>query len=166
MIQLREAVPTDETFLFALFAENKAREFASLRISAAQLTGLLQMQYQARCFGYERDFPAAEQYIVTDPTGRPVGQVLLHEEDAVLRLVDLAIAVGQRDRGFGQATLEAVQQRATAGGKQIQLQVTPGSGAERLYERLGFRAIATTAVTCVMIWSAASQMEVGKACAV
>lgn len=129
---------------------------APLALSEAQLQPLLTMQYRARCMSYTALYPHARQLIVERtnvPENIPVGHILLHEDEASIHIVDLAIDPAHQSRGFGTATLLTVQQRALDRQKDIRLQVTPHSPAQRLYERLGFITTACDAVVNEMLWS-------------
>ena len=158
-ITTRKAGQGDDLLLFRLFAENKADEFAPLGLSDMQLKPLLEMQYRARGMGYAAAFPNAEQDVVLNSDREPVGHVLVNEDARDLRIIDIAILKEQRGKGFGTAVLEQIQQRASASGKNLRLQVANGSAAARLYERLGFTAVSSSMVQTEMEWVCENAVE-------
>jgi GNAT superfamily N-acetyltransferase len=153
---LRLAHSIDEPCLFALFAEEKSVQFAVAGLDQFQLRSLLEMQYRARCAVYRSSFPNATQWVIVDAAARPVGQLLRNDDPdnpRVIRLVDLCIARSVRGLGLGAHVLRALQNEAAHAGKRIELQVTTGSAAKRLYLRLGFATQSANGVTEQMAWS-------------
>jgi ribosomal protein S18 acetylase RimI-like enzyme len=154
VVTIRKSTPDDEALLFHLFAENKAHEFALLGMGEEQLRFMLTMQYRARCGGYATDYPNASQQIVEE-NGKSVGHVLLAEDAASLRIVDIAIAGAHRGRGLGTAALQSLCEGAAATGREVRLQVIPQSPASRLYRRLGFIIVSGDATGEEMVWRSA-----------
>jgi ribosomal protein S18 acetylase RimI-like enzyme len=150
---LRFAHPADEPWLFALFAEEKSLEFAVAGLDQFQLRPLLEMQYRARCSGYRSSFPNATQWVIEDGAARPVGQLLRNDDPQVIRIVDLCIARSVRCCGLATHLLRALQHEAAHAGKRIELQVTTGSAAKRLYLRLGFATQSANGMTEQMAWN-------------
>jgi ribosomal protein S18 acetylase RimI-like enzyme len=150
---LRLAHPADEPWLFALFAEEKSLQFAVAGLDQFQLRPLLEMQYRARRAGYRGSFPDATQWVLEDGAARPVGQLLRNDDPHVIRLVDLCIARSVRSLGLGTHFLRALQHEAAHAGKRIELQVTTGSAAQRLYLRLGFATQSANGMTEQMAWN-------------
>ena len=58
--------------------------------------------------------------------------------EALIRIVDIAIAPGYRGRGAGTALLGGLIAEASAAGKVVELHVESTNPAQRLYRRLGF----------------------------
>ena len=152
-LTLRLANPADESFLFGLFAEEKAVHFAALGLARSQLGPLLEMQYRARCVGYQSSFPNATQWVIVDPVAGPIGQLLRNDEPQVIRLMDISLVPSVRARGIGTQILSALQGEAARAGKRIELQVAASSPARRLYLRLGFATQSGDPVTEQMAWS-------------
>jgi ribosomal protein S18 acetylase RimI-like enzyme len=152
----RLARPADEPWLFALFAEEKSLQFAVAGLDQFQLRPLLEMQYRARCVGYRTSFPNATQWVIEDGAARPAGQLLRNDDPddpKVIRIVDLCIARSVRGLGIATHLLRALQNEAAHAGKRIELQVTTGSAAQRLYLRLGFATQSANSMTEQMAWS-------------
>jgi GNAT superfamily N-acetyltransferase len=79
--------------------------------------------------------PRAEQLLI-EQAGAPIGR------DAELWLIDIALLPERRGRGIGAALLQDLLAHGRALGKPVGLTVVKNSPARRLYERLGFVAVA------------------------
>jgi ribosomal protein S18 acetylase RimI-like enzyme len=157
MLCLRTTQPEDEAFLLTLFAETRAGDFAALGLAEAQLGSLLELQYRGRKMTYAAQYPDAEDSILLGEDGQPVGRLLLDRKPDRWRIVDLAVLTEQRGRGLGSKVLEECCCQAAAAGASLELQVAPQNPAQRLYARLGFRAVREDAVSIEMTWNAAEK---------
>jgi ribosomal protein S18 acetylase RimI-like enzyme len=142
--------------LFALFAEEKAAPLTVIGLPEAQLNALVQMQYRGRKMTYAAQYPEAEDSILLDHSGEPVGRLLVNRKPDCWRIVDIAVLTKHRGRGLGTRALEECQRQAAAVGARLELQVAPQNPARRIYERLGFRTIREDAVAVEKVWSPAS----------
>ena len=136
---LRPATPADQPFLNALFHEAHAHEFAPLHLPEAQLTALLQMQANAQRSGYATTRPHAEDRVILDPDGVPIGRILVDRSPTRIELVDIVLTAPARGQGIGTALIEDL--KAQANGVPLRLQVRPDNPAFRLYTRLDFRLV-------------------------
>jgi ribosomal protein S18 acetylase RimI-like enzyme len=155
-IRLRNAAAADEPFLFALFACDKALEFAPLGWSPEQLQPLLEMQYRARRQSWAQVYPAAVDSILVLDDGTPVGRQLVDWQTDHYRLVDLAVLAEYRNRGIGSWVFRAAQERAAAEDVALRLRVLRTNPALRLYERLGFTEIARDEFAFELEWRPAA----------
>src|SRR5207253_7664260 len=85
--------------------------------------------------------PRAEQLLI-EQAGAPIGRLYIEERDAELWLIDIALLPERRGRGIGAALLQDLLAHGRALGKPVGLTVVKNSPARRLYERLGFVAVA------------------------
>jgi len=157
-VSLRKAGPEDEPLLYDLFAEDRAAQFAACGMGEAQFKPLIEMQYRGRKMTYAAQYPAAEDSILLDEDGQPVGRLLLDRRPDRWRIVDIAVLVNHRGRGLGTQVLKECQRQCETAEVRMELQVALWNPARRLYERLGFRAIREDAVAVEMVWSAADEM--------
>ena len=134
----RAATTADEPFLYRLYAATRAEEVAAWGWPADAAEAFLRLQWTAQQRHYALAYPGAERQIVCSDDGEPVGQVLCWESGDALRLVDIALLPDSRGRGIGSRIILDLQQRASAAGRSIRLQVAPANPARRLYARLGF----------------------------
>jgi GNAT superfamily N-acetyltransferase len=72
------------------------------------------------------------------------GWLQVEETKHVVQLHHLYLLPEMRNRGLGTAFLIWMKERADRKFKDLTLEVTPNNPARRLYERLGFKALATT----------------------
>jgi hypothetical protein len=100
-ILVRAATPVDDTFLRALFHEDKSLQFAPLGLPAPMLETVLELQFRAQRQGYAATFPDANHFIV-DRLGMPIGSLIIAAlGDDRLHLVDIVLAINARGRGIG-----------------------------------------------------------------
>ena len=99
---------------------------------------LADMQYRAKLEGYSSDWPDAKTFLIkVDDT--EAGKVILHEQEDVVRIVDLMICRALRGKGLGAAVLHSVCRDAFGAGKELRLSVARGNPAIHLYLRTGFK---------------------------
>lgn len=134
---LRPVTPTDDAFLFGLYASTRAEELAAWGWSAAQQEPFLRMQWLAQKRGYEARYPS-EGHCVLELEGQPVGRLWVVRGEHELRLVDVTLLPALRGRGLGTGVLRSLQEEAARAGKPLRLHVTRNNPALRLYTRLGF----------------------------
>lgn len=150
---MRSATQADEPFLFALFAHDKALEFAPLGWSSEQLHPLIEMQFRARQQTWAQIYPAAADSILCLEDGEPVGRRLMDRRAGSYRIVDLAVLPEYRNRGIGASTLHLAQEAARSESVALRLRVARTNIAMRLYERLGFTKIAEDELAFEMEWA-------------
>jgi ribosomal protein S18 acetylase RimI-like enzyme len=151
-ISVRCARREDEALLFALFAAEKAAEFAAIGLPEVQYRPLLEMQYRGRAMTHSVRYPEAEDWIVCAPDGTALGGYLLAKTSQEARLMDLAVLPQWRGRGIGTRVLLDLMTRSATAGVPLKLQVMKGNRAVRLYARLGFQVVGEGEITCEMIW--------------
>lgn len=148
----RQAAAKDEPLLLRLFVENKAAEFAPLRLSAEQQEPLLLMQYRARLQSYAQSYPAAVNTMLCLESGEAVGRHLVERQADCYRGIDLAILAEYRNRGLGAWALRQIQQAAELEGIPFYLRVLRSNPALHLYERQGFIKAGGDALSFEMVW--------------
>jgi ribosomal protein S18 acetylase RimI-like enzyme len=89
--------------------------------------------------------------------GVAAGRIIVSDHDAsdTLTIIDLSVLPQARRRGLATWAVSAVLDRAGANGRQVELRVEPDNATRRLYERLGFRALARDELRVHMGWRAA-----------
>ena len=150
-LRSRPALPEDETLLHALFAEDKAAQFAGMAEALAR--SLIEMQYRGQGMSYAALYPQAVNWILLDEDGKPIGRLLLDVQPDCMRIVDIAILAACRNQGRGTQALRQCQQQAAEAGSDLRLRVMRFNPAFRLYERMGFRAVSEDEVAVEMLWS-------------
>jgi len=155
-LKWRQGAAADEPLLFALFAADKAREFAPLGLSAEQLQPLLEMQFRARQVGYAQSYAAAVDSILCLEDDTPVGRHLIERQADCYRCIDLAVLPEYRSRGIGAWALRQIQQVAALESIPFRLCVSRSNPALKLYERLGFLKASSDELSFEMEWQPSS----------
>jgi ribosomal protein S18 acetylase RimI-like enzyme len=136
-VRLRPVAPGDEPFLRALYGSTRERELAPLGWTQLQVDAFLDMQFRARQLQYRSQFPGAADCLVL-VGGAPAGRLYVERGEALIRIIDIAIAPGYRGRGAGTELLGGLIAEACVAGKVVELHVESTNPAQRLYRRLGF----------------------------
>lgn len=150
-LQIRPITSHDEAFLFDLYASTRLEEMNNWGWDEQTANGFLQMQWLAQCQSYRVQFPDLRQDLVL-VQGQPAGRVLTCFTAEALLLVDISLLSAYRGQGYGTALLERVTHEASGQDKPVWLTVRNDNPARRLYERLGFRAIADNGADTRMEW--------------
>ena len=151
-ITVRAEQPSDEAFLFELYASTRQEELEAWGWPPEMRSSFLTMQFKASQ-GYHHAFPDAEfQVVLLD--GVPAGRLIVNRTREELQLVDIALLPAYRNAGIGAALLQKIFGEAAATKKPLRLQVRKGSRAGRLYQRLGFVQTGETELDREMEWRA------------
>ncbi|HVZ52489.1 MAG TPA: GNAT family N-acetyltransferase [Pseudolabrys sp.] len=114
----------------------------------------LDQQFHFQTAHYARVYPQAERLILLAGEDA-IGRLILDCAAERWCLVDIALLPAWRGRGIGEALLRAIQTQAVqAGAGAVELMVESINPARRLYERLGFAAVADEPPHVAMTWSA------------
>jgi ribosomal protein S18 acetylase RimI-like enzyme len=153
----RPARDGDQAFLFSLFGQSRATEFAGLSLDGPALDSLLRMQFDAQERSHRDQHPNADFDVVL-VDGEPGGRLTVDRRDDAIELVDIALAPAYRGGGIGTRLLGDLQDEARKSGQSIRLHVARSNPAARLYERLGFTVIAADQVYAQMEWRPGSEL--------
>jgi ribosomal protein S18 acetylase RimI-like enzyme len=130
----------DEPFLRSLVTATVMEELGADAWPEPMRTHLVGMQCSLRLQSVRSHFPDGESRIVLID-GEDAGWLYLAHLPDELRLVEIMLVAGQRNRGAGTAVLTKVIEAAA--GKPVRLYVNVMNvRATRFYERIGFRRIA------------------------
>lgn len=131
----RPAGPADDAFLERLFRSTRP----DLELLPAALAGqMVAMQRQAQEQACRYEWPGAITLVV-EMDGAPAGRVVLADQSACVRVVDLAVLPAFRRRGCATGVLRRIQHKAAERGCDVALCVAHyNAAARRLYLSLGF----------------------------
>jgi ribosomal protein S18 acetylase RimI-like enzyme len=149
VITLRDARPSDRTFLLALYASTRGDEFAHLGWPAEMAQAFMKMQFEAQRGEFERRHPGVACQII-EQRRCPVGRLWVAQDARGLTVLDISLITELRGQGIGTHCLQRVQRRAAAARLDVELQVVVDNPARRLYRRLGFRDIGEAGVRQAM----------------
>ncbi|MGH7291980.1 MAG: GNAT family N-acetyltransferase, partial [Myxococcota bacterium] len=145
VLQQRMASAGDRDALLAVFLAARP-ELAPLPPS------LLALQFDAQQRQYRAFYPHAEDFLLLD--GQQIaGRLYVARGERELHLLDIALLPPWRGQGHGARLIAALQDEARAMKVPLRLSVADGNPAARLYERLGFRQIATAPPYRALEWT-------------
>jgi ribosomal protein S18 acetylase RimI-like enzyme len=136
-VSMRAETPSDREFLAALYASTREEELRPVPWPEAQKRDFLDAQFELQRTHYRRYYAAAE-WLVLVRGGAPIGRLYVHTTRAEVRLIDVALAPAERNRGIGTQLMANLIGYADALGLPLSLHVEPFNRALALYERLGF----------------------------
>jgi GNAT superfamily N-acetyltransferase len=153
---LRPAVggPSEEAFLYLLFASNRAAEMAFMPISQPDKEFLLQVQFRSMNDTYRRNFPAA-RYDIIELDRWPVGRIVSELQPGCVYYVDFALLPQVQGLGLGTIVLAAALEEPRRLGLPARLRsFSHNWAAQRLYKKLGFTAVAEEPPHVLFEWRA------------
>jgi GNAT superfamily N-acetyltransferase len=160
-ISLRDERPSDEAFLYELYASTRQDELEAAGWPPEMRGGFLTMQFRARQQGYRSAFEGAEFKII-QVDGVNAGEIILYRSADGLRVVDIALLPQFRNVGVGTTILRRVLDEAAAARQRVHLKVGRACRAERLYLRLGFAKISETELDEELEWRAPAESAAGQ----
>ncbi|SDR41917.1 Acetyltransferase (GNAT) family protein [Paraburkholderia fungorum] len=128
-LTLRQALPADEAFLFALRKATMTGHLKRVGEPADDAAHRARLLHR-----YD-----AAQVICLD--GVPAGLLKAHRTDAEWVVVQIQISPALQGRGIGERALRVVLRAAEADALPVTLKVLKGNPAKRLYDRLGFEIV-------------------------
>jgi ribosomal protein S18 acetylase RimI-like enzyme len=148
-VALRPVAPGDEAFLYRVYASTREEELALVNWGEAQKAAFLRQQFDAQSRHYREYYPEAAFDVILSG-GRAAGRLYVARWPEEIRIVDIALLPGHRGRGIGTRLLKDLVSEAEESGKTLSIHVEKYNPALRLYERLGFRAVADKGVYLLM----------------
>ena len=140
-LRLRPSTPEDRGFLLAVYGSVREQELAQVRWPPGAREAFLAQQYDAQDRYYREYYPGAS-FDVIEVDGERAGRLYVDRWPAEIRIVDISLASAFRGAGVGTALLRELISEAEQTGRSLTIHVENGNPARRLYERLGFVAVA------------------------
>jgi ribosomal protein S18 acetylase RimI-like enzyme len=155
MLRLRPEREDDLAFRLRLFADSRP-DLAVVPLADAAREQLVGLQFRAQTLTYRAQFPQA-RFDIIELDGVAIGRIVVDRAGAVLRIVDQALAPAFRNLGIGGTIMRALMGEAGRAQRPLRLHVALNNdGARRLYARLGFVPIETSAAYIELEWRAAA----------
>lgn len=152
-VTLRPATADDRVFLRDVYASTRDEELSQVAWAEGQREAFVQMQFDLQDTQYRANNPDGTfDVVVVD--GRPAGRLYVDRRADDIRIVDIALLPEFRGAGIGRRLLEDVLDEARASGRTASIHVEVHNPAARLYERLGFVAVAERGLYRLMQWNA------------
>jgi ribosomal protein S18 acetylase RimI-like enzyme len=105
-----------------------------------QWGAFVEHQFTAQSRHYESYEDTSYDLVLVD--GEPAGRLIFARWPEDLRVVDIALLPEHRGRGIGGSLMRALIEEADERGVKTSIHVERFNPAQRLYARLGFRAVA------------------------
>jgi ribosomal protein S18 acetylase RimI-like enzyme len=153
MLRLRPEREDDLAFRFRLFCDSRP-ELALLPLEPAMRDQLMQHQFRAQTMSYRAQFPRA-RFDIIELDGAAIGRIVVDRPGTAVHIVDQALTPPYRNLGLGSTIMRALMREAAGMNLPMRLQVGSNNDASlRLYLRLGFAPIRTTATHIELEWRA------------
>ena len=146
--------PSEEAFLYLLFASNRAAEMALMPLAQNHKEFLLQVQFRSMNETYRRNFPDA-RYEIIEIDRWPVGRIVSEVQPDCVYYIDFALLPQAQGIGIGTTVLEAALEEPRRLGLPARLRsFSHNPAAQRIYDKLGFRALAEQPPYVLLEWRA------------
>lgn len=139
-LTLRSVAPSDEAFLFELYASTRKEELDAWGWDMDQRKSFLEQQFRAQRQSYRIQFPQANDRIIIKGA-RAVGRMMVFRRQNEFRLIDITLLTEFQNAGIETRLLRDLLKDALAAGKPLRLQVLKTNPAVRLYTRLHFAIV-------------------------
>ena len=148
--------PSEEAFLYLLFASNRAAEMALMPLAQHHKEFLLQVQFRSMNETYRRNFPNA-RYEIIELDRWPVGRIVSEVQRDCVYYIDFALLPQAQGIGIGTTVLAATLEEPKRLGLPARLRsFSYNWAAQRLYRRLGFTTLADEPPYVVLEWQPGS----------
>jgi GNAT superfamily N-acetyltransferase len=139
-VRLRSVTVADRDFLLGLYATTRAEELAAVPWTDPQKREFIEMQFDAQTAAYNAYTMTTRDVIVVGD--RPAGRLYVARWPEEICVVDISLLPEFRGQGIGTELLQSLMAEARREHKPLRIHVEGFNRALRLYQRLGFRAIA------------------------
>jgi ribosomal protein S18 acetylase RimI-like enzyme len=148
----RREVPEYVVFLERLYRETRWAELAPSGWPDEVKGQFLADQFALQRRHYLAHYADAS-FDVIEHRGLPIGRLYVFRGPRDHRIVDISLLEDWRGRGIGSALLQEMLDEAGAAGKTVSIHVEVFNPAQRLYQRLGFRAVEQSGPYWRMEWT-------------
>lgn len=149
-VTLRPVVAADEPLLLEIYASTRAEEMAIVPWTMEQQEQFVRMQFAAQQEHYKKLQPDANHNIILS-NGRPVGRLYVARTKQNIEIMDITLLPQDRNSGIGSSLIKALMNEA-ATGRPLRIYVENFNPSLRLFERLGFKAVAEEGFHLLMEW--------------
>jgi len=143
--RLRPVSESDDRFLRRVYASLREDELALVSWDEAQREAFLRQQFDAQDTHYREHYDGAS-FDVIEVEGEPAGRLYVARWEDEIRIMDIALLPEYRGAGSGTRLLRDLLDEGARTGKRVSIHVEKNNPALRLYECLGFAAVADRGV--------------------
>lgn len=138
-VSLRPADENDRPFLLRVYAGTREPELEASGLPREQWPAFVEHQFATQSRHYASYEHTSYEVVLVD--GEPAGRLIVARWPEELRVVDIALLPEHRGHGVGGALMRALIAEADERGVKTSIHVERFNPAQRLYARLGFRAV-------------------------
>jgi ribosomal protein S18 acetylase RimI-like enzyme len=150
-VTLRSVAASDEPLLLEIYASTRAEEMALVPWTPEQQEAFVKMQFTSQQEHYKKIQPDANHDIIM-LNGRPVGRLYVARTNEYIEIMDLTVLPQDRNAGVGSTLIKALMNEAEIG-RPLRIYVENFNPSLRLFERLGFKAVAEEGFHLLMAWT-------------
>ncbi|GAA4745912.1 GNAT family N-acetyltransferase [Flavisolibacter ginsenosidimutans] len=146
LLHLRTITANDEEILCQIYSSTRTEELAQLTDwTASQKEIFLRSQFTAQHNYYQNNYGGAHFWVI-EYGSQTIGRLYLHThyEGASMRIIDIALLPGWRNRGIGKQILLAIMELAEDTNRSVTIHVESFNRAMKLYKGLGFVLVSQT----------------------
>ena len=148
--------PSEDAFLYLLFASIKAPEMALMPVNAQHKEFLLQMQYKSMRNTYRQRFPQA-RFEIVELDRWPIGRIVTDVQKSHVYYVDIALMPHAHGVGLGTALMSAMLAEPRRLGVPARAKVLSYNiPSLHMFERLGFTRVAANIPYLDLEWRCAA----------
>ncbi len=150
-LSYRAATQDDQGILAEIYTSTRAEEVAATGWPDEQQREFLQMQFTAQHEHYKKHYQDAV-WLIIEHGGQAAGRLYLEDWTKELRIIDIALLPQHRGKGYGEAILKDLMERAAGTFRRVSIHVEKNNPAMTLYQRLGFKMIEDKGVYDLLEW--------------
>jgi GNAT superfamily N-acetyltransferase len=155
---LRACAPSDDAFLYDVFATTWESEVAALP-NQNLARHVLRIQHIAQERRFAGRYPGYERFVILEQ-GEPAGRLYLHDSGLTMHVVDLTLMPQFRSQGIGSRIFHDLFDVAASEGRSVTVQVgRRNRQATDLATRLGFRLATVDDLDHYFEWMSPSDMK-------
>ena len=152
-LSLAEKTPSDEEFLFSVYASTRAEEMALVaHWSEEQKKQFLRSQFDAQHQYYLSRYPEAFFGVIRFEN-RPVGRLYTAELAEEVRIIDLTILPEFRRRGVGGKILSDILLNGSRTQKPVQIYIESFNPSGEFFARRGFKPVSEQGIHVLWRWA-------------
>lgn len=136
-ISFTPVTPEDMGFLKKVYRSTREEEMNLTDWDESQKTAFIDQQFQAQ-HDYYRQVYSGATFSIIHLDGIPAGRLYIWESDSQIRIMDIALLPGFRNKGAGTSILSDLIRTSEENNKILSIHVENYNPALQLYLRLGF----------------------------
>jgi len=151
-ITLRPVVVGDQDFLIEVYAGTRAEELAMVPWTDEQRDQFIRSQFTAQQHYYAEKYPMGTHDVILSD-GQRVGHTYVARLDQEIRIIDIAVIPGERNRGIGSYLIKQLLDEATRKNMITRIFVEDFNPSLSLFKRFGFNMIEQHGFHLLMQWT-------------